>query len=206
MKTKVLAPVLFIAGLLASTLTASAQIKEVTAQNNNHTAESLVMGMTAYSSGTFVAFACNWSSPASPASLSTGGTMSCGPNDGYNFSSGFPALDCSFMVPNASNASGRGVIRGKNNNGGTTPSSVTFTCRSTNDVQIVIWGPTLNGFGLTGATHFTWNVTCGSYSNSNSGEATFTIPQSYTASNQIFVTITPSNDNELGSVMANFNN
>lgn len=206
MKTKVIAPVLFIAGLLASTLTASAQISEVWARNNNHTAESLVLGITAYSSGTFVSFACNWSSPSSPASLSTSGTMSGGPNDGYNFSSGDPELSTSFLTNNASNGSGRGVIRGKNNNGGTA-STLRVGGNSSNAVTVVIWGPTLNSFGITGATNFTWTATGGNgYSNSGSSEGSFTVPQSAMAAGPLNVVITPSNDNELGSVMVNLNN
>jgi hypothetical protein len=206
MKTKLLVPLLFIAGLFASTVTASAQIRHVFARNLNHNAESLVLGLTAYSSGTFVQALCDWTSPTAPATLSASGTMSGGPNDGYTFPSGGSELASYNLTANMSNGSARCIVRGKNNNGGTA-SSLQATVQSSNAVNVVIWGPTLNGFGLTGAANsFTWSITGTGYSNSGTGEASFTVPSSAT-SGFLTIVITPTgNDNELGHVMVNFNN
>lgn len=207
MKMKLIAPALFIAGLLASTVTASAQIRTVFSRQFNHNAESLVLGLTAYSSGTFIQNYCAWTSPTAPASLSTGGTMTGGPNDGYTFPGGGAELASSSPFTNMSNGSARGVIRGKNNNGGTA-SYLQTVIQGGTAVNVVIWGPTLSAFGLTGATNFTWSITStsSSFTASGSGETTtpVAVPQQATAG-FLIVNLTPSNDNELGNVMVNFN-
>lgn len=209
---KKIASSLFVAGLLVSAISASAQIDALYAFQTGHTTESLVLGATAYSASTFNKVNCNWSSPTTPASLSAGGTITAGPNDGASINGFTGPRITSSLTWNMANASGRSVIRGKNNNGGTTPSALIVGMTSSRSVQVVIWGPTLSSFGLTGATNFTWTASNGvtgssAYSNSGTGEATFTIP-SYALLGiyTVNVEITPSNDNELGHVMVNFNN
>lgn len=200
-----------VAGLLAQSGAVMAQINDISLGKSPYrSTDSLVGGMTAYASGTFRAGSSNdWSSPSSPASLSANGTMTFGPNDGKSLLGGYDGW--STTANNLCNASGRSIIRGKNNNGGTYASYFYAVVTSNNAVSVVIWGPTLNNYGITGATNFTWTAyTASGYSNSGSGEASFTVPQSYmkigSTTYGLQVTVQPSSDNELGSAMVNFYN
>jgi hypothetical protein len=186
------------ASLILVSASSYAQINYLqTSQQNS--SEGVVMGVTA-NTNTYVTFGgyIDWSSPAQPALLGPGYTMAFGPNDGR-----IPIWNAYTTTANAlSNASGRGVIRGANKNGGSSKGLLVGVGANQN-LRIVIWGPTLNQFGVNGATNFSWTVQVdGTTHSSGTGEATVNV--SISSAKTVNVIMNPTSNDELGSVMANF--
>lgn len=72
------------------------------------------------------------------------------------------------------NASARSIITG----GAYNVRGFTTQFFINSNVVVSILGPTLNSFGLTGATNFTWSITGTGFTSSGSGEANVSVPAS----------------------------
>jgi hypothetical protein len=106
-------------------------------------------------------------------------------------------------VPLIQNGSARATIRGAAySQNQDTPTSVTarFTGTAIGTVlSIVIWGPTLNQFGVTGAQYFSWTVLNGGNVYSGNGETTLSV------TGDTVVTVTATYHYENGDVLIQAN-
>jgi len=105
-----------------------------------------------------------------------------------------------------SNASMRGDCLGANLNGGQA-GGLSTSVRFLGSQYVVIWGPTLNQFGLSGLPSFTWTVTVdGVVAATGSGEMAQTFTHSGTGLGLIVVTVMASDPNEQGTVLIQSSN
>ncbi len=142
----------------------------------------------------------SWSSASLPASLGAGASVTYGYSNGTTGQKNGAVSGGTYDLRDSSCIN---VIRGANNNGGNASSLVFVADVNAGNYKVTVWGPTLNSYGISGATNFNWYVYDGNNNliNSGSGEVTnggYTVTGSGNATFKVVVT--PTNANELGSV------
>ena len=209
MKTLLNKKSLFAALVLAGSFfvnSAAAQLIMVGGNVPNGTYEQSAFGAFAYTTCTLSAYGTPaWSSQSMPASLSGGQSVTWGYTDGTAGSTalGGTAGTNQFKL---ANGSFRNVIRGANNNGGVASSlqCATVAGNGKTFVDVMIWGPTLNNYGVSGATNIAWDIRDinNNVVASGTGEATVRVYFSGTAA--LTTKIWPTDANELGSAMVHY--
>jgi hypothetical protein len=190
---------IFIAIQIAIALAAGvrAQVSSAGTLSATNTALNPVAGAVP-STTTTISFSANlWTSHPNPSTVSGGTAVSAGGSANVGIGASATVL---------TNGSTRGTITG--GAFGTRTLDVHFASSSGtyNAATITILGPTLNNYGLDGATNFSWIVRTDSGNEqwSGTGEATVSIP-SGSYRRHFYVFITPTYYYEYGDVMAEIN-
>lgn len=139
--------------------------------------------------------------------IPSGTILSAGQSETWGYANGYVGAIGASLIPRASlkNSSMRALCRGANLNSGQSLGIWHAVTCFNSTIHLVVWGPSLNAFGVSGLQSFTWTAQVNGVTvASGTGEVETDLTTTPLAQNDVVVTVTPSDPDAQGNAMIEF--